>query len=261
MTDTVRAQNIQVNKVNHDKLKKKESGAKNVWMKYDTNSRFKIQIDRVSIPYGVSCWDKDPDNLKYSLIMPLEGNPKMDKFRNVLELMDENNIQHCISNSKAWWPPKGMSEGTIREAGYSPMVKPVTNKESGEIDESRPPRFKVKLPMYKGKPGFRVFGKDREEINFWTAKKIDEETTEYDVDWSWATNGMEVKLLVECEGLWVVDRNVYCTWRCTHVCILKDGQNSNYAFLPDDDEEEDEEEEEEESTGEEDEDDEAYESE
>ena len=262
----VRSQDINIGNINHDKLKKRPSGAKSVRMTYEGHNLM-IQLDRTRVPFGVSVYDKDPENVKYSLEVSLGGNEKMEQFREVLESIDNSNVDYCSDSSQAWWGKKMSKDVMVEGEVYKSLIK-VNLDENGMPKGDHPPRFKVKLPMYDGKPMFKVFGNDKKEIVFATK---DPDTGEVELDWSWARNGMEIKVLVECEGLWVVDKKIFCTWRAVQIRVLSSGnQMTNYAMIDDDDEEVVEEEEDdgatesskgEEEDDEDEEDDDAYESE
>jgi hypothetical protein len=231
MTSIVRSQNIKVTDVTHDPLKKKPSGAKSVRMTLGGKNMV-IQIDKARVPFGMSCFENEKGDApkKYSLELSLGGSEKMDKFKDILEKLDDLNVTYCSQNSKDWWGKK-VSENVMREAEtYKSLIKPDKKGEN-------PSRFKVKLPFYNNKPMFKVFDKTKKEINFYTPPTDQE--TEGHLDWSWAQPGMEIKLIAECEGLWVVSRNIYCTWRASQIAILSSGNKMNEYAFQDDEEEED----------------------
>ena len=226
----IRAQNIEISKVSHDKLKKRDSGAKSVRIMYDNNA-FRVQIDRARVPFGVSVYPNPKETnstepKKYSIEISLGGSESMDYFREVLDEIDDMNVVYCANNSKAWWG-KAMSAEVMKEAeNYKSHVKPDTKGEN-------PPRLKLKLPFYDNKPLFKVFNMDKKEVNIAT-KNAD---GVWDIDWGWARNGMEIKVIAECEGLWVINKNIYCTWKAVQIQIIDKGADiRNFAFIEDDEE-------------------------
>ena len=66
-----------------------------------------------------------------------------------------------------------------------------------------PDRFKFKLPMWEGKPLFKV--EDNEGNPITICDTVNGETV---MNWDWAQSGMEITAIVECEGLWIVNKNV-----------------------------------------------------
>jgi hypothetical protein len=223
----IRAQNIEISKVSHDKLKKRDSGAKSVRIMYDNNA-FRVQIDRVRVPFGVSVYPNPKETnstepKKYSIEISLGGSDSMEHFREVLDEIDDMNVSYCASNSKAWWG-KAMSAEVMKEAeNYKSHVKPDTKGEN-------PPRLKLKLPFYDNKPLFKVFNMDKKEVNVATKNA----EGNWDIDWGWARSGMEIKVIAECEGLWVINKNIYCTWKAVQIQIMDKGSDiRNFAFIED----------------------------
>lgn len=224
----VRMQEIQANKIVHDKLKKRDSGAKSVRILYEGNP-LRVQIERARVPFGLSIYPNPKDNpnpsepRKYSLEVSIGGTPVLDTFRESLESIDNLNLRYCSENSKAWWG-KPMSVEVMKEAEtYKSHLKPDAKGEN-------PPRLKVKLPMYDNRPIFKVFGPDKKEIQL--ASKSSDGTVE--IDWGWARSGMEVRIIAECEGLWVINKNIYCTWKVVQLMVLDKGADiRSFAFIDD----------------------------
>ena len=229
MSKLIRTYELDAKNVHHDKLKKRPSGAKIVPISYNGNNMV-VQIDRARVPFGLSVYENDKESnthKKYSFELTIGGDDRLEKFRESLENMDDANVKYCSANSKAWWG-KAMSASVMKEAEtYKSQLKP-------DLKGDNPPRLKVKLPFYEGKPMFKVYGEDKQEINFY--KKNGDEV---ELDWSWAQSGMEIKILAECEGLWVVNKNIYCTWRAQQIRILSGGNSLNsYAMIDDDEDDE-----------------------
>ena len=114
----------------------------------------------------------------------------------------------------------------IKEALYGSLIRPDKKGES-------PPRFKFKLPMWEGKPMFDVVDKDNNPIKIY--EDVNGVTT---VNWDWAQSGMEITAIVECEGLWVVNKNVYCTWRAKKIKVNKSSGRNEFEFMDEEEEEE-----------------------
>jgi hypothetical protein len=222
----IRAQNLDVSSVVHDKVKVTNGGAKKVLMK-SNGGQIVMQLPRARVPFGLSCYEseKDASIKKYSLEVSLGGTPQLDKFREVLEELDEYNIKTIADNCMSWLK-ENKSALVIKEALYGSLIRPDKKGES-------PPRFKFKLPMWEGKPMFKVVDKDNNPIKLYDI--VDGEPV---VNWDWAQNGMEITAIVECEGLWVVNKNVYCTWRAAKIKINKSSGRNDFDFMDDEDENE-----------------------
>lgn len=228
MSGIISATDINVAGIKFDNIKKRgDGGAKGVRMTINGHP-IVIQIPSARIPFGLSSFENEKTkDIKYGLELSLDDvNPKLDKFRSILGEIDEKIINYVSDNSESadWWKRK-MSATVIKQAEtYKSMVKPDKKGES-------PPRFRVKLPLYKGKPGFSVFNKgDKTPLNI-----CDEKVDNAPINWEWAQNGMEATIICECEGLWVIGNNVYCTWRALLIKVNRESNRiSGYVFMDED---------------------------
>ena len=234
---------VDLNKVVYDKMKKKVyktgNDSKQAKMSYTddagTKVGFRIQTPMSKVPFEVSDGtkkkkdgeedeenDKDekkPKFKKYSLDFRVEGNPELLEFKNFLLSLDEKNVQHIVSQSQEWWGKK-MSEDSVRDLGYSSMIKSDDKKE-------HPDRFRLKLPMdFDGLPLFKVYDENDKKIQ-WVTK---EEGKPPVLDWSWAKKDMHIETLMECEGLWIVDRKVYCTFKALQIRVYPPEDLEDCAF-------------------------------
>lgn len=219
----IRAQNLDVNGVIHDKIKVTNGGAKKVLMKAN-GGQIVMQLPRARVPFGLSCFEneKDASIKKYSLEVSLGGTPQLEKFLEVLEELDDYNVKTIAENSVSWFK-ESKSALVIKEALYGSLIRPDKKGES-------PPRFKFKLPMWEGKPMFKVVDKDNKPVKLY--EMVDGSPV---VNWDWAQNGMEITAIVECEGLWVVNKNVYCTWRAAKIKVNKTSSRNDFDFMDEED--------------------------
>lgn len=220
----IRASDLEVSNVVHDKIKPKGKG-KFVKMNYK-NGMIRIQIPNARVPFGLSIYENENDkSKKYSLEISLGGDDKLDAFREQLEEIDQLNINTIVENSKAWLG-ENKAKPVVEGAIYSSLIKPDKKGES-------PSRFKLKLPVWDGKPMFSVYEKGERTPMQLVAPDADGNPV---INWDWAQNGMEVTIIAECEGLWVVSKNVYCTWRVASVKINKKSNRvTDYAFMDEED--------------------------
>jgi hypothetical protein len=226
----VKAADLEISEISHHPMKKKPSGSKFVKMTYgDSKNNVMIQLNNVRIPFGISVYDKDQDNIKYSIECSLGNDEILDNFKNKIEELNKLNITHCSKNSQEWWS-KFINENIIEEGEiYKNVLKKDPKNEN-------PDRIKLKLPFYKGKPNFKVYNSSKEEIKFFSRNS---DTNEYDIDWNWASNGMFCNVIFEVEGLWILDKKVFCTFRVLQLLVLDTGNKNAYAFIDDEEEEED----------------------
>ena len=212
---------LNVGSIGYDKIKPKGEG-KIVHMN-NNGSMVRLQIPNTRVPFGLSTYENEKDgSKKYSIELTLGGSSKMDTFREKLEDLDSQNIDTIVKNGKAWLG-EDKTRAVVEGALYGSLIKPDKKGES-------PPRFKIKLPIWEGKPMFNVYDVDHNVVK--TYDMVDGEPV---LNWDWAQNGMEIRTIAECEGLWVVNKNVYCTWRAVQIHVTKKSNRlTEFAFQDED---------------------------
>jgi hypothetical protein len=218
---------VTVDQIVHDKKKARGKGAhQNCRISYGNNKDFVIQGPKMRVPFGVSepKPEYNPTGLdKFSFELSLQTDEKYDTkgqvaaFKHLLEDMDDSNCEYIASCSKEWWPNKKEKDAdAVKENNYHSMIK----KDVSGKETTYPDRFKIKLPFYRGIPQFKVYNSKKEEIIFCKEVKVNGKDTPV-VDWSWATKGMEIVPIMQCDGLWIVQDKVYCNWKAVGVKVYE----------------------------------------
>lgn len=227
MSGVIRGTKLDINNIEYGTVNQTKGGAKNIRMTVNKKP-IVLQFPNGRIPFGLSCFESDGNApKKYSLELSLGGDSKLDKFLEIVNDIDQRNIK-LISDNSAQWLGSAKSKVVVEEGLYGKMVRP--DKKGQD-----PSRIKVKLPMYNGKPLFDVFTPESGDKphNFWS---IDEDG-KYNVDWSWAQNGMEATIIAKFEGIWIVNKNAYCTLRAELIKVTKKSSRIDYnSFMAESDE-------------------------
>jgi hypothetical protein len=220
MSKPVKVTSIDLANVGHEPLKVRKNDSKNCRMTYN-RAELRMQTPKAKVPFGLTTSKDDPNNpqayKKYTLEINIGGTPELDTLKNVVTELDEMNVAFIAESSEAWWGKK-FTPDSIADLCYGSMVKP---DKKGEY----PDRWKIKLPFYNGIPKFKVYDQNNKAIHFCTmVQKVDETTGKTveaaELDWSWAQQQMQIEAICECEGLWVVDRKVYCTWKALQLRVF-----------------------------------------
>jgi len=224
----LKAVEIDIKLINHEqrRTRKSKTGQETKQCKMTYNKKtFRFITPKAKAPFGRTIGIKDEKNTspydKYSIEINLEGSEEIEQFKLKLEALNHSNVDFTVDSSKEWWG-KTMSKDTVEDAVYGSLIK-VDKK--GEY----PDRFKIKLPFASGEPLFKVFDENKQKINFW--KTVDGKT---EVDWSWAKQQMFVEAVVECEGLYIVDKKVYCVFKAMQLKVYPPDSLEDYAFGDDD---------------------------
>lgn len=222
---------IDLTKIAHDKLKVKKykngQESKQVRMTYD-KTEFRIQTPIAKVPFGLTVGEeldnegkpiKDSKKpKKYSLDFNIGGTPQLEEFKEIMKKLDHKNIEHIVSQSQEWWGKKFTTE-MITELCYGSLIK-------ADKKGDYPDRFKVKLPFFEGVPRFKVYD-EHNKIVEWC--KIEEGKAPV-IDWSWAKNHMQIEAIIECEGLWEVNKKVYCTFKALQIRVRQPEELPECAF-------------------------------
>lgn len=227
MSKPLKVSQLDVSQIKYEGLKikkneKTKTETKQCKMTYG-NKELRMIVGKSKLPFGLTTpkedADKAPKDKKYSFEVNIED----PEFKNVLEQIDEKNIQYASDCSKEWFT-KQMTCETIRDATYGSLIK---KDKKGEY----PDRFKFKLPFNKGEPMFTVYDQNKNKVQIYKKN----ENGEMEMDWSWVQKQMYVEAAVECEGLWIVNKNVYCTWKVIQMKIYP-VESNDVNFFEDDEE-------------------------
>lgn len=203
-----------------DSVKVNKYGGKSVYANYN-GAPLRIQLPKMAIPFGVSRFSNPdkPEEIKYSLELSLAGLP--DSFLRELDLLESAVISHAESKSKELFK-KQQSKDLLLEF-YKSFIK-YAEDENGERSDKYPPRLKTKI--YTSEDGaFRVAAFDTDRV------KLD--VTEDNVD-SLIPKGAVCEAIIECTGIWVVNKSFGVSWKLAQLKVHENGNALNgYAFHDD----------------------------
>ena len=163
---------------------------------------------------------------KYNLPVSFNDleDPKQVVYKRFVELFDEKLINAGYDNSAEWLKQGGQPKAVIK-AFYSALMKHSKNKD-GSINDKYPPRTQFKLPAYKNR--------DAPGETFSTQVYKDQNTR---MDVTDIEKGAQVKNLVECTGIWVVNGKFGAGWRSLQMRVKNPANRNAYAFQEDSDDE------------------------
>jgi hypothetical protein len=196
--------------------------------------------------------DGSPDSGKYEIEVSMK---KDGEFCQKMQELDEVVKKAAMENSVAWFKKKTMTMDTVENV-YNPIVKPSTDRETGEPDGKYPPRFKFKIHKKSGNVQCACFDANA-EIDPVTKKKKQMNVTDADKD-DYVCLGTDtpyddrkttphkgvfkkgalVKVLLRFRNIWIVNGKFGCSWSAEQMRIKPKVDFDNYAFLDDTDEEE-----------------------
>ncbi len=240
----MKPQNVTLSKIEYSDLKKLGEHANVVYMNYNKN-QFYVKTPELVLPFDSGTMFADQKNDKsgkYSIRVSLdnyqtEGHPDQAFYKMLTEL-DQMNLSEAKKNSFNWFKKKTISEELLEEI-YNPMVKFSTDQETGEPTKKYPPTFAFKIMQRDGLIQCKCYdGNSREknvELNVNDPDGDNHVTLE-----TLLKKKSKVKMLLRCNGIWVVGGKFGCTWRADQIMITPAPGYDDCAFLEDSEDEIDE---------------------
>jgi len=177
-------------------------------------TRFRTQTPRMIQAFELGVDKREDGSVGYSFNLSFRGDDegtKIEKFRKMIEQMDEYNINYATENSELIFGKKKSRE--VVEENYTPMVK--YSKKEGYR-----PTLKVKMPVYDDKPSFTVFNKDREVIPIYSEAD--------GIDLSVFTGGSEAVHILEFHSLWTTNNKFGGRWKLIQTKMYTTKQLGGY---------------------------------
>lgn len=109
--------------------------------------------------------------------------------------------EQACANSKAWFGKVQSAE--VVEAFWTPMLRYPKDKTTGDLDYSKSPTFRVKIPFWDGKFKFEAFNVQGEMVF------PKENANIMDV----IPKGSDVKIILQCGGIWFAGGKFGVTWK------------------------------------------------
>lgn len=121
-------------------------------------------------------------------------------FITMLQKMEARVTDAAIANSQDWFKKASLSKAVIKEAMLQPMIRFSKDSQTGELDGRWPPEFRMKVQCYDGE--WQCLAYDGTKSN-----------TEVKGDLAEVVKGrVEVKAIVECTQVWIMNGKLGCTW-------------------------------------------------
>jgi len=216
-----------INNITYSEIKSfGTAGARSMFVNYD-NKPWALQTPKMRLPYGLSKFQEPGKAPKYNIDLSFVGmdeNPKLKKFFDILQSIDEKIVSDCQKkeNTLNWMKKKTISEDVVRTL-YTTSIKRAKDKETGEFTDKYPPTFKAKMNYWEGVfKDVVVYDHNGEKI----------ENTDESYEQSLA-KGQNCKAIVKCGGIWFSGGKFGVTWKVALVKVDEPRGFTGYAFRDD----------------------------
>ena len=224
-----------------------KSGGKSINI-YNKDCRKALCITTpLMLTWGISDYEGN-ERYEMALQFPSEEyrDEKTNKFLQVMSDFENKIKEDALKNSKEWFGKQHKSMDVL-EALWTPMLKYMKNKETGEPDKSKSPSLRVKVPCYDGVWKSNIFNLEHQKIfptNDATLTPMD-----------FIHKGDQIATVIQCGGIWYANGKFGVPWRLLQavaqpkvdtntVCQIEldetdKDKNQNSSTTDDDEEEED----------------------
>ena len=182
-----------------------KSGGKSINI-YNRDCRKALCITTpLMLTWGISDYEGN-ERYEMALQFPSEDyrDEKTNKFLQVMEDFETKIKEDALKNSKEWFGKQHKSMDVL-EALWTPMLKYMKNKETGEPDKTKAPSLRVKIPCYDGVWKSNIFNLEHQKVfpaNDATLTPMD-----------FIHKGDQIATVIQCGGIWYANGKFGVTWR------------------------------------------------
>jgi hypothetical protein len=132
---------------------------------------------------------------------PEYATPDTSAFLENIKRLEVYIKEQACTNSKAWFGKVQSAE--VVDAFWTPMLRYPKDKTTGDLDYSKSPTFRVKIPCWDGQFKFEVFNVYGEMV----FPKVDVNIMDV------VPKGSDVKIILQCGGIWFAGGKFGVTWK------------------------------------------------
>lgn len=227
-----RVRGFNVDGVNYRPPKVNSRGGKNIAVTMD-NHRMVLQIPLTRCWGIIENLDGESGRKSYSVNLQIDQNPEDNTGNRALfeaiRSFQNKVLTDAVNNSKQWFGNSKMSRDVV-EALFYPILKYPKNKETDELDETRNPSMKLKIPYWDGTFNLELYDMDK---NLLFNPQMSEERTPVDL----VQSGSHITGLIECGGIWFAGGRWGVTWKLLQAKVRPQARIKGFCMLDDSDEE------------------------
>lgn len=213
----VSADDFSTKNVNYAKPRTNPSGGKNVAvMDSSINKQLAISTP-LMLTWGVNEWiDENTGKKSYdlSLQFPRETDDnfaKCQKLLSSLKEFEEKLLEDALTHSKEWFGKK-YDLAPVVEALFTPMLRYSKDKDSGEIDYTRAPSLRVKMPYWDGKYNIELYDMHNDMI----FPNVDDDSLS---PVTLISKGQKIAAIIKCGGIWFANGKFGVTWKLVQAVV------------------------------------------
>jgi hypothetical protein len=172
--------------------------------------------------------DDDTGRVSYNLALQFPSsdytNDVIESFFQKMKEMESKILDDCVVNSKEWFGKPKMSR-EVAEALFTPMLKYPKEKGTEEIDYSRSPTMRIKIPFWNEKFNVELYDTNRKPL---FTPDMDLGSTAFE---SLIPKASHISAAIQCNGLWFAGGKFGVTWQLVQSIVRRPVRIQGGCFL------------------------------
>jgi hypothetical protein len=202
--------------IKYTKTKINKSGGKSVGILNNHKNKPLLISTPPILTWGVNEFvDEQTGKKSYDLALQFPNDSynteALTKFLSGIKSFEEKLKQDALKNSKEWLgKPKTSAE--VVDALFHPMLKYPKDKNTGDVDFTRPPTLKVKIGYWEDAFNCEVY--DYEQKQLFPANDASKTRL-----MELIPKSCNVAVILRCGGLWFANGKFGCTWKLEQAAV------------------------------------------
>lgn len=202
--------------IKYTKTKINKSGGKSVGILNNHKNKPLLLSTPPILTWGVNEFvDEQTGKKSYDLALQFPNESynteALTKFLAGIKAFEEKLKQDALKNSKEWLgKPKTSAE--VVDALFHPMLKYPKDKNTGDVDYTRPPSLKVKIGYWEDEFSCEVYDYEQKQLfpaNDGSKTRLME----------LIPKSSNVAVILKCGGLWFANGKFGCTWKLEQAAV------------------------------------------
>lgn len=213
----VSADDFSVKNVTYAKPRTNPSGGKNVAV-MDSSIKKQLAISTpLMLTWGVNEWMDDATGKKsydLSLQFPRDSDDNFAKCQKLLASLKEFEdklLEDALVHSKEWFGKK-YDLAPVVEALFTPMLRYSKDKNTGDVDYTRAPSLRVKMPYWDGKYNVELYDMHNNMI----FPNVEDESLS---PTTLISKGQKIAAIIKCGGIWFANGKFGVTWKLVQAVV------------------------------------------
>ena len=165
--------------------------------------------------------DEDSGRVSYDIALQFDpdAHSSIASFLEHMKELEEKIKNDAVTNSKKWFGKSKMTRDVVDVLMY-PILKYPKDKETGELDYSRNPTLKLKVPYWEEKFNVELYDMSRKVLYTPPRKGATVEDNAL-TPMDHLPKAAHIKGLIQCTGLWFAGGKWGVTWKLVQAMVQK----------------------------------------